>query len=155
MRLGSLVLITFLLTSGCGFHLRSFELTSTVSSAYVASDKRNFLTEPLRTSLRQVETTSARKQESDENKAALGEPEPLVRASWPALDESALVQERLQLVVQVNGKVRGHVDVPADVAEDAAREAALSVANVARHVDGKSIRKFILIPGKLINIVAN
>ena len=87
--------------------------------------------------------------------SALGEHEPLVRASWPALDESALVQERLQLVVQVNGKVRGHVDVPADVAEDAAREAALSVENVARFLDGKSIRKFILIPGKLINIVAN
>ena len=87
--------------------------------------------------------------------SALGEHEPLVRARWPALDESALVQERLQLVVQVNGKVRGHVDVPADVAEDAAREAALSVENVARFLDGKSIRKFILIPGKLINIVAN
>ena len=86
---------------------------------------------------------------------ALGEAEPLVRAGWPAVDESALVQERLQLVVQVNGKVRGHVDVPADVAEDAAREAALGNENVARFVDGKSIRKFILIPGKLINIVAN
>ncbi len=87
--------------------------------------------------------------------AALGEDEPLVGVSWPALDESALVQERLVLVVQVNGKVRGHVEVPADVTEDAAREAALSVENVARFVAGKSIRKFILIPGKLINIVAN
>ena len=54
MRLGSLVLISLLLAAGCGFHLRSFDLTSTVSSAYVTSAKRNFLTEPLRTSLRQA-----------------------------------------------------------------------------------------------------
>lgn len=59
MRLGSLVLITLLLTCGCGFHLRTFDLTSTVSSAYVTSNTRNFLTEPLRTSLRQVGVNEA------------------------------------------------------------------------------------------------
>ncbi len=59
MRLGSLVLIALLLTCGCGFHLRTFDLTSTVSSAYVTSNTRNFLTEPLRTSLRQVGVNEA------------------------------------------------------------------------------------------------
>ncbi len=59
MRLGSLVLITLLLTCGCGFHLRTLDLTSTVSSAYVTSNTRNFLTEPLRTSLRQVGVNEA------------------------------------------------------------------------------------------------
>jgi LPS-assembly lipoprotein len=59
VRLGSLVLITLLLTCGCGFHLRTFDLTSTVSSAYVTSNTRNFLTEPLRTSLRQVGVNEA------------------------------------------------------------------------------------------------
>jgi LPS-assembly lipoprotein len=59
VRLGCLVLITLLLTCGCGFHLRTFDLTSTVSSAYVTSNTRNFLTEPLRTSLRQVGVNEA------------------------------------------------------------------------------------------------
>jgi leucyl-tRNA synthetase len=87
--------------------------------------------------------------------AALGEVMPLVQVSWPAVDDNALVQDRLNLVIQVNGKVRGHVDVPADIDEEAARELALGVENVARFVDGKTVRKAILIPGKLINIVAN
>ena len=59
MRLGSLVLITLLLSCGCGFHLRTLDLTSAVSSAYVTSNTRNFLTEPLRTSLRQVGVNEA------------------------------------------------------------------------------------------------
>lgn len=87
--------------------------------------------------------------------AALGEKKPLVQVSWPAVDDGALVQDRVNLVVQVNGKVRGQMEVPADIDEVAARELALAVDNVARFVDGKTIRKFILIPGKLINIVAN
>lgn len=87
--------------------------------------------------------------------AALGETKPLVQVSWPAVDDGALVQDRLNFVVQVNGKVRGQMEVPADIDEAAARELALAIDNVARFVDGKTIRKFILIPGKLINIVAN
>lgn len=54
MRLRSIVLSIVLLTPGCGFHLRSFDMSSTVSSAYVTSVKHNFLTEPLRISLRQA-----------------------------------------------------------------------------------------------------
>jgi leucyl-tRNA synthetase len=83
----------------------------------------------------------------------LGEPQLLVGARWPAVDESALVQDSIELVVQVNGKVRGRVELPADVSEDAAREAALGNENVERFVAGKPVRKFIMVPGKLINIV--
>jgi len=83
----------------------------------------------------------------------LGESQLLVGARWPAVDESALVQDSIELVVQVNGKVRGRVELPVDVTEDAAREAALGNENVERFVGDKPVRKFIMVPGKLINIV--
>jgi leucyl-tRNA synthetase len=84
---------------------------------------------------------------------ALGDEGLLVEASWPAVDESALVQDTLELVVQVNGKVRGKIEVAADVDQDGALEAALGTENVARFVEGKTTRKVILVPGKLLNIV--
>ena len=85
--------------------------------------------------------------------AAIGETTLLVESRWPAVDEAALRQDRLQLVVQVNGKVRGHIEVAADVDQESAREAALAAENVARFVAGKTVRKVILVPGKLLNIV--
>ena len=84
---------------------------------------------------------------------ALGGAGLLVEASWPAVDESALAQDSLELVVQVNGKVRGKIEVAPDVDQDGALAAALATDNVARFVDGKTTRKVILVPGKLLNIV--
>jgi leucyl-tRNA synthetase len=84
---------------------------------------------------------------------ALGEETPLVETRWPQVDESALVQERLELVVQVNGKLRGHIEVDADVDQETAQAAALANENVLRFVEDKTIRKVILVPGKLLNIV--
>jgi leucyl-tRNA synthetase len=83
----------------------------------------------------------------------LGEKSLLVETSWPAVDDASLVQDRLELVVQVNGKVRGHIEVDATVDEDAARTEALANENVSRFVADKTIRKVILVPGKLLNIV--
>jgi leucyl-tRNA synthetase len=76
-----------------------------------------------------------------------------VESAWPPVDESALVQDTVELVVQVNGKVRGRLSLPVDVDEDTARAAALNNENVERFVAGKSVRKVITVPGKLINIV--
>ena len=84
---------------------------------------------------------------------ALGEETPLVQTRWPDVDETALVQERLELVVQVNGKVRGHIEVDADTDQETAQAAALENENVLRFVEDKTIRKVILVPGKLLNIV--
>ncbi|HEX7038034.1 MAG TPA: leucine--tRNA ligase [Pseudomonadales bacterium] len=84
---------------------------------------------------------------------ALGEATLLVEARWPAVDESALEQQQIELVVQVNGKVRGKVTVAADADQEAAQAAALANDNVARFVEGKAVRKVITVPGKLINIV--
>ena len=84
---------------------------------------------------------------------ALGEPGLLVAARWPEVDEAALVQDSVELVVQVNGKVRGKITVSRDLDEDALREQALANENVVRFVEGKTVRKVINVPGKLINVV--
>jgi leucyl-tRNA synthetase len=72
---------------------------------------------------------------------------------WPAADAAALVREEVEVVVQVNGKLRGRVTVPANAGEAAVREAALADAGVQRYIDGKPVRKFVYVPGKLANVV--
>jgi leucyl-tRNA synthetase len=83
----------------------------------------------------------------------LGQPGLLVNARWPEADRAALVADDLELVVQVNGKVRGKVSIAADADDEAARAAALANENVVRFIAGKQVRKVISVPGKLINIV--
>jgi leucyl-tRNA synthetase len=83
----------------------------------------------------------------------LGMSEPLVGAPWPAVDNAALEQDSLTLVVQVNGKVRGQVDVAKDSEKDAILALAKADANVQRHLEGKIVRKEIVVPNKLVNIV--
>jgi len=84
---------------------------------------------------------------------AMGETELLVDCRWPEVDEAALVQDTVELVVQVNGKVRGKVTVARDADEDTLRDSALGNENVARFVEGKTVRKVITVPGKLVNVV--
>ncbi|MBL1216697.1 MAG: leucine--tRNA ligase [Planctomycetes bacterium] len=76
-------------------------------------------------------------------------------APFPTADPKYLVVDEVELVVQVLGKVRGRVMVPPDADEETAREAAMSDANVQKHLEGKTIRKVIFVPGRLINFVAN
>jgi leucyl-tRNA synthetase len=83
----------------------------------------------------------------------LGASEPVHATRWPDVDRSALVRDELEIAVQVNGKLRGRVTVPADADETSVREWALANDNVARFVDGKSMRKVVYVPGKLLNLV--
>jgi leucyl-tRNA synthetase len=83
----------------------------------------------------------------------LGHGEDVAVAAWPALDESALVTDSIELVIQVNGKLRGKIDVAPDAAKDAVEAAALADANVQKHMEGKPPKKVIVVPGKLVNIV--
>jgi leucyl-tRNA synthetase len=83
----------------------------------------------------------------------LGMHEPLVGYPWPVVDASALEQDSLTLVVQVNGKVRGQIDVSASSDKEAILAFAKADANVSRHIEGKTIRKEIVVPNKLVNIV--
>ncbi len=84
---------------------------------------------------------------------ALGHEDRLSTGCWPRWDEAALVEEQKLIVVQVNGKVRGKVTVPADISEDDLKQAALHDDNVARFIDGMTVRKVIVIPGRLVNVV--
>ena len=75
-------------------------------------------------------------------------------ASWPDYDESKIAEEFVEIAVQVNGKLRGQVNVPNAAAVEVVQEAAFSNSNVARHLDGMTVRKVIHVPNKLINLVA-
>jgi leucyl-tRNA synthetase len=86
--------------------------------------------------------------------AALGETTPLTSTAWPVADESARERSSLMLVIQVNGKVRARIEVAPGCDRDSAAEAALGEANVQRHIEGKTIRKIIHVPDRLLNIVA-
>jgi leucyl-tRNA synthetase len=72
---------------------------------------------------------------------------------WPQVDNAALKQDNLEIVVQVNGKLRGRVSVPVQAADDKVREIALADEAVARYVTGKEVKKVIVVKGKLVNIV--
>jgi len=84
----------------------------------------------------------------------LGYGEEILDAAWPQADEAALRQESIQYVVQVNGKVRARIQVPADADKAAAEAAALADANVQRFIGDATVRKIIVVPNKLVNIVA-
>ena len=77
----------------------------------------------------------------------------ILHAPWPVVDESALARDTFDLVVQVNGKRRGQVSVPAASDKAAQEQAALADVNVQRFIDGQPIKKVIVVPGKLVNIV--
>ena len=83
----------------------------------------------------------------------LGEPGLLVEADWPDIDETALVQSKVSMVVQVNGKVRAQIEVAADAQEADVLSLARAQDNVAKHAEGKQVVKEIVVPNKLVNIV--
>ncbi len=78
-----------------------------------------------------------------------------IETAWPSVDNSALVEDEKLVVCQVNGKVRAKITVAADADQEAVQAVAMEEANVQSFVEGKTVRKVIYIPGKLLNIVAN
>ena len=85
--------------------------------------------------------------------AVLGHESGLEKAGWPTFDASATVDEELLVVVQVNGKLRAKVTMDASASEEDVKGAALADEKVALFIEGKSVRKVIYVPGKLVNIV--
>lgn len=74
---------------------------------------------------------------------------------WPTLDESALTRSTIEVVVQVNGKVRGKLDAPFDAPKETLEQLALAQENVQKFLEGVTVRKVIVVPNKLVSIVAN
>jgi len=85
----------------------------------------------------------------------LGHDELLADKAWVACDEDALVRDEIELVVQVNGKLRSKISVAANADNDAIEAAAMVDAKVITNIEGKTVRKVIVVPGRLVNIVAN
>jgi leucyl-tRNA synthetase len=83
----------------------------------------------------------------------LGLGEDLMQAPWPQVDESALVQEEVELVLQVNGKLRGNIRVSRSADRAAIEQEALTNPNAQRHIAGQTVKKVIVVPGRLVNIV--
>jgi leucyl-tRNA synthetase len=83
----------------------------------------------------------------------LGHAESVVDCRWPQADPAALVRDSIELVVQVNGKMRGKVTVAANAADEDIQSAALAEPNVQRFMDGKQLRKVIVVPRRLVNVV--
>ncbi|NDY96476.1 leucine--tRNA ligase [Wenzhouxiangella limi] len=83
----------------------------------------------------------------------LGGAESVFEAGWPGVDESALARQTVTMVVQVNGKVRGRIEVVPGSAREEVEAQARAEDNVARFIDSKTVRKVIVVPDKLVNIV--
>jgi leucyl-tRNA synthetase len=84
---------------------------------------------------------------------SLGESESIHVASWPNADKSLLKEAMIEVPIQINGKMRGKVEVSKDISKDEIKEMALEVENVADFIGDKEIKKFIYVPGKIINFV--
>ena len=77
----------------------------------------------------------------------------IIDAPWPEPDATALDQDEIELVVQVNGKLRGQIRVPKTATKEVIEQLALNDDAVKRHIDGKPVKKLIVVPGKLVNVV--
>ncbi|MFT2109910.1 leucine--tRNA ligase [Marinomonas sp. 2405UD68-3] len=85
----------------------------------------------------------------------LGHGDNVVNVSWPTLDEAALVKDELTIVVQVLGKKRAEITVSINADNKEMEATALAHPNVAKFIEGKTVRKVVVVPGRLVNIVAN
>jgi leucyl-tRNA synthetase len=86
---------------------------------------------------------------------AFGHTDSILDAHWPVVDKAALVKDSIEMVVQVNGKVRAKLELPANVSKEEAEAIARANEAVIKFIGESTIRKVIVIPGKLVNIVAN
>ncbi|MGM0542669.1 MAG: leucine--tRNA ligase [Pseudomonadota bacterium] len=85
----------------------------------------------------------------------LGHATPAIETPWPSVDEAALTRDSIELVVQVNGKLRARLEAPASADKAAIEQLAMENENVQRHLEDKTVRKVIVVPGKLVNIVVS
>ncbi|PAL10659.1 leucine--tRNA ligase [Peribacillus simplex] len=85
----------------------------------------------------------------------LGHSESITYGTWPAFDEAKLVDNEVEIVIQINGKVKAKLMVPTDTTREKLEEIAMGDDSIKEQIDGKTIRKVIAVPGKLVNIVAN
>ncbi|MEP6938824.1 MAG: leucine--tRNA ligase [Rudaea sp.] len=84
----------------------------------------------------------------------LGHAEAIIDVRWPQVDRAALAKDALTLAVQVNGKLRGQIEIAVDAPREAIEQSAQADAGVAKFLEGMAVKKIIIVPGKIVNIVA-
>ncbi len=89
----------------------------------------------------------------DEAWQTLGETGFLVQQEWPSFDDALTIDDVITMAIQVNGKMRGSIDVARTISKEEAEKQALEQPNVKRHLEGKTVRKVVVVPGKIVNIV--
>lgn len=85
----------------------------------------------------------------------MGHSESIFSAGWPEPDTAAAAEDELEIPIQINGKVRSRIRVPVDIGKEALEAAALANSDTIKHLEGKTVRKVIVVPGKLVNIAAS
>ena len=85
----------------------------------------------------------------------LGHTETITYETWPAYDEAKMIDNEVEIVIQINGKVKAKLMVPTDTTKEKLEEIAMDEDAIKEQIDGKTVRKVIAVPGKLVNIVAN
>lgn len=83
----------------------------------------------------------------------LGYGDDILNAPWPVVDDEALVKDEIEMMIQVNGKLRSKIKVPVDAAKDAIEALALADEKIISNIEGKTVRKVIVVPGRLVNLV--
>lgn len=91
---------------------------------------------------------------AEEAWSMLGHKTPLTQTPWPKVDPALLESDTVTLAVQVNGKMRATITLPANADQKTAESAALSEANVQNALEGKAVKKVIVVPGRIVNVVA-
>jgi leucyl-tRNA synthetase len=86
---------------------------------------------------------------------ALGNRSDIIDVRWPVADEAAMKQDEIQYIVQVNGKLRDRIMVTADAERASIEQLAQASEGVQRHIEGKTVRKIIVVPARLVNIVVS
>ncbi|MDH3591979.1 MAG: class I tRNA ligase family protein, partial [Planctomycetota bacterium] len=79
----------------------------------------------------------------------------VANAAWPDYDEAMLKDDEIEIAVQIMGKVKSRITVAVDAGKDAIEKAALDDATIRSLIEGKTVRKVVVVPGRLVNIVAN
>lgn len=85
----------------------------------------------------------------------LGNEPGVMKAEWPSVEEAALARDEVEVVIQVNGKVRGRISIPADMDKEELESMVLAEDSIKAHLEGKTVRKVIVVPNKLVNVAAS
>jgi leucyl-tRNA synthetase len=160
---------THQMVAKCGHDIERFAFNTYISAMMTALNKYGDLMPKDANSLTEAEQAAwsealsafirvlapAAPHTADEMWSGLGYEEFTLNESWPAAIEALAAEDEVTVAVQVNGKLRDTITLPAGLGNEELEQHALASEKVKAHLDGKTVRKVIVIPGKLVNVVAN